>query len=70
MDDDFWLKVYRGWATEALEKEIGTCHLYQQSLLYKVSAGSVCVASANRLMITSQCREYLIHLVIRERIEK
>lgn len=70
MDDGFWLKVYRGWATELLLNEIEVCHSYQQYLLGRVSGQELSTEAGLRLMITSQCREYLIHLVIRERIEK
>lgn len=68
MDDEFWLKVYREWSNESLENEVGVCHRYQQSLLGRVGEKSLTIDAAIRLMITSQCREYIIRQVLMERI--
>jgi len=67
MDDEFWLKIYRDWSREQLEKEIGSCHLYQQDLIYKVGSRNIQPDTAVRLMITSQCREYIIRQVLAEK---
>ena len=66
MDEEFWLKVYLDWTIEDLENEIGSCHRYQQSLLGRVSDHTLQCEQGIRLMITSQSREYIIRLAIKE----
>jgi len=67
MDEEFWLKVYLDWTIEELENEIGACHRYQQSLLGRVWEHKLQCEQGIRLMITSQSREYVIRLAIKEK---
>lgn len=66
MDYDFWLRFYKNWELEALVKELGTCHLYQQDLLARAAQRQLEMEHGLRLMITSQMRETIILQAIQE----